>query len=58
MKKFSQAWAFSGTTNLRHSNAEDHAKGEPHMRAMELHLKNSGVNIHKRAELMKTNSKQ
>ena len=31
MDDFSKAWDFSGTTNLRHSNAEDHAKGEPHM---------------------------
>lgn len=39
MKNFSAAWAFSGSTNLRLSNAEDHARGEPHERALDLHLK-------------------
>lgn len=39
MKNFSTAWAFSGSTNLRLSNAEDHTRGEPRKRALDLHLK-------------------
>ena len=31
---FSPVWACEGTTNLRLSNAEDHAQGEPHKRAL------------------------
>lgn len=38
MKNFSTAWAFSGSTNLRLSNAEDYARGDPHKRVMDLHL--------------------
>ena len=30
MKNFSIAWAFTGSTNLCISNAEDYARGEPH----------------------------
>ena len=30
IKNFSRAWAGDGSTNLRLSNAEGHAKGEPH----------------------------
>lgn len=43
MKNFSTVWAYAGSTNLRLSNAEDHARGEPHKRAMDLHLKERGV---------------
>ena len=39
MKNFSAAWAFNGSTNLRISNAEDHARGKPHRKALDLHLK-------------------
>jgi hypothetical protein len=37
MKNFSTAWAFPGSENLRLSNAEDHACGEPHKKAMDLY---------------------
>ena len=30
LKNFSAPWAFSGSTNLRLSNADDHACGESH----------------------------
>ena len=51
MKNFSAAWAFNGSTNLRISNAEDHAQGE----ALDLHLKDSkGLNAFERAEAMKS----
>ena len=54
MKNFSTAWAFSGSTNLRVSNAKDHARGEPHKRAMDLHFKElKGLCVIERAEAMK-----
>ena len=39
MKNFSVAWPFWGSTNLRLNNVEDHARGEPHKRALDLHPK-------------------
>ena len=55
MKNFSAAWAFNGSTNLRISNAEDHARGKPHRKALDLHLKDGkGLNTFERAEAMKT----
>lgn len=57
MKNFSTAWAFTGSTNLRLSNAEDHARGEPHKRALDLHLKGSkGQSAFERAESMKASN--
>lgn len=54
MKNFSTIWAFTGSTNLRLSNAEDHAQGEPHKRALDLHLKETkGQHAFERAESMK-----
>ena len=54
IKNFSSAWAFSGSTNLRLSNAEDHARGDPHKRAMDLHLaEDKGQCFAERAESMK-----
>lgn len=54
LKNFSTVWAFSGSTNLRLSNAEDHARGEPHKRAMDLHFKEKkGLCATERAEAMK-----
>lgn len=54
MKNFSTAWAFSGSANLRLSNAEDHARGDPHKRAMDLHLaEEKGQCVAERAEAMK-----
>lgn len=53
MKNFSGAWAFSGSTNLRLSNAEDHARGEPHERALDLHLKEEkGQSATERAKVL------
>ena len=55
MKNFSAAWAFNGSTNLRISNAEDHARGEPHRKALDLHLKDGKeLNAYERAEVMKS----
>lgn len=55
MKNFSNAWAFHGSTNLRLSNAEDHARGEPHKKALDLHLKGEkGQCAMERAECMRT----
>ena len=55
MKNFSAAWAFNGSTNLRISNAEDHARGKPHRKALDLHLKDGkGLNTFERAEAMKS----
>ena len=55
MKNFSAAWAFNGSTNLRISNAEDHARGKPHRKALDLHLKDGkGQNTFERAEAMKS----
>lgn len=55
MKNFSAALAFNGTTNLCISNAEDHARGEPHRKALDLHLKDGkGLNAFERAEAMKS----
>ena len=57
MKNFLTAWAFTGSTNLRVSNAEDHARGEPHKRALDLHLKgNKGQSAFERAESMKASN--
>ena len=57
MKNFSTAWAFTGSTNLRVSNAEDHERGEPHKRALDLHLKgNKGQSAFERAEAMKASN--
>ena len=57
MKNFSNAWAFSGSTNLRLSNAEDHARGEPHKRALDLHLKGEkGQSAMERAESMRASN--
>ena len=57
MKNFSPAWAFTGTTNLRLSNAEDHARGEPHKRALDLHLTaDKGQTAVERAEAMKAST--
>ena len=54
LKNFSAAWAFSGSTNPRLSNADDHACGESHKRAMELHFKEQkGLCATERAEAMK-----
>jgi len=54
LKNFSTVWAFSGSTNLRLSNAEDHARGEPHKRAINLHFKEKkGLCATERAEAMK-----
>lgn len=52
MKQFSHAWAFDGSTNLRLSNAQDHATGEPHKRALELYLKERGTSANERADKM------
>lgn len=38
LKNFSNSWAFEGSCNLRLSNVIDHANGEPHRKAMELHI--------------------
>ena len=38
-KNFSTAWAFTGTENLRLSNVQDHIRGDPHRKAMDLYLK-------------------
>lgn len=43
------------STNLCLSNAEDHARGEPHKRALDLHLKEM-KGQHERAETMKAAS--
>ena len=57
IKNFSTAWAFTGSTNLRVSNAEDHERGEPHKRALDLHLKgNKGQSAFERAEAMKASN--
>ena len=54
MKNFSSALAFTSSTNLRLSNAEDHARGDPHKRAMDLHLaEDKGQSATERAESMK-----
>ena len=54
MKNFSTIWAFTGSTNLRLSKAKDHARGEPHKRALDLHLKETkGQHAFERAESMK-----
>lgn len=55
MKNLSTTWAFTGSTNLCLSNAEDHARGEPHKRALDLHLKEM-KGQHERAETMKATS--
>ena len=53
MKNFLTVWAYAGSTNLRLSNAEDHARGEPHKRAMDLHLKRErGMSVVERAEAL------
>ena len=52
MKNFSTAWAFTGSTNLRLSNAEDHARGEPHKKAMDLYLSEKGLSATDRAEFI------
>lgn len=55
MKNFSTAWAFTASTNLHLSNAEDHARGEPHKRALDLHLKEmKPQHAFEKAESMKT----
>ena len=57
MKNFLTAWAFTGSTNLRVSNAKDHARGEPHKRALDLHFKgNKGQSAFERAEAMKASN--
>ena len=53
-EKLFNSLAFSGSTNLRVSNTEDHARGEPHKRAMDLHFKEQkGLCVTERAEAMK-----
>ena len=55
--EFSTVLAFTGSTNLRVSNAEDHARGEPHKRALDLQLKgNKGQSAFERAEAMKASN--
>ena len=57
MKNFSFVWAFTGSTNLRLSNAEDHAGGEPHRKAMDFHLKYmKGQSASERAEFLKSSN--
>ena len=56
MKSFSTAWAFTGLTNLRVSNAEDHARGEPRKRALDLQKGNKGQSAFERAEAMKASN--
>ena len=57
MKNFLTTWAFTGSTNLRVSNAENHARGEPLKRASGLHLKgNKGQSGFERAEAMKASN--
>ena len=47
----STAWAFSESTSLRLSNAEDHARGEAHKKALDQHLKKEkGQSATERAE--------
>lgn len=52
MKNLSTTWAFTASTNLCLSNAEDHARGEPLKRALDLYLKEM-KGEHERAETMK-----
>ena len=50
IKNFSRAWAGDGSTNLRLSNTEGHAKGEPHKKVLEFHWKHIGMKNEERAE--------
>ena len=57
MKNFSIVWAFTGSTNLRLSNAEDHALGEPHQKVLDLHQKcTKEQSASERAESMKSSN--
>lgn len=51
IKSFSTTWAFSGSGNLKISNAKDHATGEAHKRAMELFRREQGLGVSERTEL-------
>lgn len=53
-KNFSTAWAFTGTENLRLSNVEDHIRGDPHRKAIDLYLKEEkALSLNERAEFMR-----
>ncbi|CAB3978410.1 Hypothetical predicted protein [Paramuricea clavata] len=58
MKNVSTAWAFTGSENLRLSNAEDHESGEPHKKAMDLYLSEKGLSATDRAEFISTPGQQ
>ena len=58
IKNFSRAWAGDGSTNLPLNNAEGHAKGEPHKKALELHWKHIGIKNEERAEIIRNDKKQ
>lgn len=56
MKQFSHSWAFEGSTNLRLTNAQDHAKGEPHRRALDLSLYEMGKTGQERSKILLSHS--
>lgn len=57
MRNFSTIWAFTGSTNFHVSNAEDHARAEPHKKALDMHLKGErGQCVSERAEFMKASN--
>ena len=58
IKTFSRLWAIEGSTNLRHSNVLSHANGQPHKKAMELHLKQVGLYDNELADEIRQDERQ
>ena len=53
-KNFSSAWEHTESTDLRLSESEDYTCGEPHKRALDLHLKSKrGHSVNEGTEAMK-----
>ena len=58
MKNFSLAWASEGSSNLRLSNAIDHALGDPHKFAMNLFWKESLLSEEEKAKKVRRDNQQ
>ena len=56
IKNFNEAWVRDGSKRLLLHAAIEHAEGEPHKKAYDLHLKEQGLSIRQRSEVSNPNS--
>ena len=56
IRNFNEAWVRDGSKRLLLHAAIEHAEGEPHKKAYDLHLKEQGLSIRQRSEVSNPNS--